>query len=96
MEAVHIQHIIDDGSRANVASVAVTDTEGQYLVMLDNCSYVGKRLAFYVQFMSGDCLSDVAIVITDECEHFIKHLISTLYLTSTLYLRLASTEKMAT
>ena len=69
METVHIQQTSSDGLEVDVASVAVTSTEGQYLVELNNCSYVGKRLAFYVLFMSGNCTSDVAIMITDECEH---------------------------
>lgn len=38
---------------------------GELRVSLD-CSYAGT---FYVQFVSGDCMSDVAMVTTDECKY---------------------------
>lgn len=57
---------IDGGSRVDVASLFVTSTEGQYLVTLD-CSYVGRHVTFYVQFVSGDCISDIGMV-TTECK----------------------------
>ena len=68
---MHIQHAsIDGGSRVDVASLFVTSTEGQYLMTLD-CSYVERRVTFYVKFMSGDCMSDMTMVITDECKLYL-------------------------
>lgn len=65
---VTIQHSsTDSNSKVDVASVMVTDIEGQYLVSLD-CSYSGRRVTVYVEYVTDGCTSDVAMMTTNECE----------------------------